>query len=266
MRFVAAIFVFACAGITTLLAQGEIDDQEKVFFRNERTFAATLSTNGYGGNFRYAKRINARRKTTYEIGFNFIKHEKEYKVSYSSSQSLGGRFVFGKTNNLFALRLGIGSQKEVFRKEDKGSISIRYFYNFGPSLGFEKPIYYDVIVSEQDAEGNQVQVQKTMKFESHILAVEQKAPFWHGIEETKIVPGVYGKFGFTFEFGKSDKIFNALEVGVVIDTYIRTIPIMANDYNHFIFPAGYVSYRFGKVINSQFSGRKQNKMDDMLSK
>jgi hypothetical protein len=262
MRTVVAIVVMACGGVTNILAQGEIDDLEKIFFRNERTYAFTLSTNGYGGNFRYAKRIDARRKTTYEIGFNYIKHEKEYKISYSTSQSLGGSFVYGKTNSLFALRLGIGGQKEIFRKEDKGGISIRYFYNFGPSFGLQKPVYYDVIV--QDPNNNNIQVRRRMKYETHIILVERKAPVYVGISETTLVPGVYGKFGFTFEFGKSDRSFNAIEVGIAADAYIREIPIMANDYNHFIFPAGFVTYRFGKIIDSQFSGRKKTKIDELI--
>lgn len=265
MRPYAAIFTLLLSGLFTVVtAQGEVDDQERIFFRNEKTYAATLGTNGFAGNFRFAKRLDARRKTLYEIGFAYIKHEKEYKISYSSSQSLGGSYVFGKTNSLFTLRMGIGFQKELFRKEDKGGISVRYFYNFGPSLGFQKPVYYDVWVNDESSGGNTV-VRRRMKFEPHILAVDRKAPFYVGVSETTLVPGIYGKFGFTFEFSKADEVFNAIEVGIIVDTYIKKVPIMANEHNHFIFPAGYVSYRFGKVINAQFSGRDRNQIDDMLT-
>ncbi len=262
-RLVTAIFLFAI-NVSVIFAQGEIDEQDKVFYRNERTFAATLASNGYAGNYRYAKRIDAFKKTTYELGFAYIKHEKEYKISYSSSPQFGGSFVFGKTNSLFALRAGIGLQKELFRKEDKGGISIRYFYNFGPSIGFEKPVYYDVIVSETDSEGNYIQVRKTMKYEPHVVAIERKAPFYEGLGETKIVPGIYGKFGFTFEFSKKDESFNAIETGIIFDAYLRKINIMANDHNHWFFPAVYISYRFGKVIDAQFINRT-NKVDDILA-
>jgi hypothetical protein len=245
-------------------AQGEIDAQEKIFYRNERTFAATLASNGFAGNFRYSKRIDAFRKTNYEIGFAYLKHEKEYKISYSSSPQLGGSFVFGKTNSLFSLRAGIGFQKELFRKEDKGGISIRYFYTFGPSIGFQKPVYYDVIVSEMDNEGNYVQVRKTMKFESHITAVERKAPFYVGLDEISVVPGIYGKFGFTFEFSKNDRSFNAIEAGIICDAFLRKIPIMANDHNHWFYPAVFISYRFGKVIDAQFKTRP-TKVDELIT-
>ena len=265
MRSLAAILFVYFLTATLLFAQGEINDQEKIFFRNERTFAVTISTNGYGLNYRYAKRLDARRKTLYELGIGQIKHEKEYKISDYNSQSLGGSYVYGKLNSLFYVRLGIGFQKELYRKEDRGGISIRYFYNFGPSLGLQKPVYYDVQVYDFDQNGQPIYVRKRMKYEEHIYTIERKAPFYVGFSELTLVPGVYGKLGFTFEFSKADEVFNAIEVGIIADAYIKKIPIMDNSHNHFIFPGAYVSYRFGKIIDSQFTGRGRGKVDELLS-
>ncbi|MBN2523528.1 MAG: hypothetical protein JXB24_09660 [Bacteroidales bacterium] len=262
MRTVLAILILFFSVILPAFSQGEIDDQEKIFYRNERTFGVVISTNGFGGSYRYAKRLDARKKFIYEIDFHHIKHEKEYRVTFSSNQQFGSSFVFGKKNSLFSLQGGIGLQKELFRKEDKGSISIRYFYSFGLSVGFEKPIYYDVIT--YDSTG--IQHRERMKFEdqTHILYVEKKAPFYVGMEEIKIVPGAYGKFGFTFEFGKSDKLFSAIETGIALNAYIRKISIMANEHNHWIFPAFFLSYRFGKVIDAQFIN-EPSKIDKILT-
>ena len=102
-----------------------------------------------------------------------------------------------------------------------------------------------------------------MKFESHII-IESKAPFYVGLDETTIVPGAYGKIGITFEFGKSDVNFNAIETGLILNAYIKKVPIMANDQNHWLFPGIFLSYRFGKVINAQFKDQS-NKIDNMLS-
>ena len=259
MKKVLTILLLFFSGVTLVFSQGEIDDEEKIFYRNESTFGAVISTNGFGGSYRYAKRLDARKKFIYEIDFHYIKHEKEYKVTFTSSQQLGSSFVYGKKNSLFTLQGGIGMQKEIFRKEDKGSISIRYFYTFGLSLGIEKPIYYDVIVADSNGDP----VRERIKFEAHILYVEKKAPFYIGLEELKIIPGAYGKFGFTFEFGKSDKMFNAIETGVSINAYIRKIDIMANEYNHWIYPAFFLSYRFGKVIDAQFRN-KDSKVEKIL--
>ena len=259
MRKVLVILILFFSAISPVISQGEIDDQEKIFYRNERTFGAVISTNGFGGSYRYAKRLDARKKFIYEIDFHHIKHEKEYRVTFTSGQQFGSSFVYGKKNSLFSLQGGIGMQKEIFRKEDKGSISIRYFYSFGLSIGIEKPIYYDVIVVDSTGDPKRERI----KFEAHVLYVEKKAPFYVGLNEIKIVPGAYGKFGFTFEFGKSDRIFNAIETGIAINAYIREIDIMANEHNHWIFPAFFLSYRFGKIIDAQFIN-KPSKVDKLL--
>ena len=261
MKTVTAILFLIVIISLPLFSQGEIDDEEKIFYRNEKTYAFTLNSNGYGFNFRYARRADAFKKTVYEAGLNVVKHEKEIKISLSNSQQLGNSFVYGKLNSFVTLHCGIGLQKELFRKEDKGGISIRYFYAFGPSIGFTKPVYYIVLT---DTNGDGFYEEHTQKFETHILNIERKAPFYKGFKEISLIPGVYGKIGFTFEFSKSDAAFNAIEAGVVMDAFIKKIPIMANDQNHWIFPAFFVSYRFGKIVDAQFKTRR-NKIDEVLT-
>jgi len=47
--------------ILTLFAQGELSEQSRIFYRNERSIGALLNSNGYGVSGRYAKRINKSR-------------------------------------------------------------------------------------------------------------------------------------------------------------------------------------------------------------
>ena len=92
--------------------QGEIDTQTKIFYRNENTVAGLLTSTGFAINYRYAKRIDAFRKTTYEGELAYIKNPKEVKQSantYPTSRS----FIYGKLNQFYALRGGIGYQKEI---------------------------------------------------------------------------------------------------------------------------------------------------------
>jgi hypothetical protein len=260
MRSVTAILFLAWLIHNYAFSQGEINEEEKIFYRNEKTYGFTLNSDGLSAGFRYAKRIDAFRKTLYEAEFAQIKHQKEIKISFSSTQQIGGSFVYGKLNSLTTLRTGLGFQKELFRKEDKGGISIRYFYTFGLSTGFQKPVYYEV-----DTDSDPLSPAERIKFETHLgYEIERKAPFYVGLNELKVVPGIYGKFGFTFEFSKSDVIFNAIETGIIMDAFMRKIPIMANELNHRFYPAFFVSYRFGKVIDSQFKA-KPGKIDKVLA-
>jgi hypothetical protein len=259
MKTVSAIIFLILCGLLSTYSQGEIDDQEKIFYRNERTFAAIINTNGYGLGFRYAKRLDGFRKSTYELGLFYVKDEAETKISLSSTQQVGTSFVFGKINAFYTLHTGIGYQRELFQKRDRGGISIRYFYNFGPSIGILKPIYYLYYVDS-------VKSNIPKKFElDAITNIEGKAPFFKGMNEIFIIPGAYGKFGFTFEFSKADQIFSAIETGAELNLFVKKVPIMANNTNQFAFFSLFLSYRFGKVIDAKFDSGP-NKIDALINK
>jgi len=240
----AVIIVY---GATSLYAQGELDEQQKVFFRNERSFAILISSDGIGLGYREAKRINFLNKRLVEIDAGTLKHPKEYKISNPYYQNTGS-FVFGKLNSVWYLRGGIGRQHELFNKADLGGIAIRYFYSGGPVIGMYKPIYYNVLypISIYEAE------LKQEKFEVSIHAPEDiysKAPFTKGLSEVKVLPGLYAKGGFNFEYSKEDKVIHAIEVGAQINAFPKRIPIMATTSNKALFFSLFVSYRFGVIID-----------------
>jgi hypothetical protein len=246
-------------------AQGEIDDEDKIFYRNERTFAGFLCSNGYGGNYRYAKRITAFKKTLYEIDLVSIKHPKEVKISTSPSTFTSRSFVYGKLINFYNLRVGIGYQRELYQKFDRGGISIRYFYNAGPALGIKKPIYYNIYVIT--ASGEIVdQVTEKFNINQHVdPSLMSRASFFKGFDELSFTPGIYGKTGITFEFSKYDEIIHAIEAGIILDAFINKISIMAVENNSRFFVSLFLSYRFGKVIDARFKTRK-TEIDEILVK
>ena len=138
-----AMVIFFMAACT--YGQGELDTQKKIFYRNEKSGAILLNSNGYGLSYRYGKWLNDRNKKLYEIEFNHIIHAKEVKFPYYSYYNTSS-FVYGKLNTLFTLRGGPGFQHEIFQKADRGGISIRSIFAGGLSIALYKPVYYDVIV------------------------------------------------------------------------------------------------------------------------
>ncbi len=231
----------------TLFSQGEISEQPRIFYRNEKSLGILVNTNGLGVSGRYANRINARRKTIWELDFVGIKHSKEYR--YSNPYNSNKTFVFGKLNCFFNLRAGYGKQKEMFRKVDKGGISFRRYFSAGPTLGILKPIYYEVLEPTSDPyQYNLV----TEKFVTHLNQqyIYGRASFFKGFDEISVVPGIYGRIGFSFEYSKSDITIHALETGVVLDLFPKKIPIMDTEENNFYFLTLFISYRFGKVVDA----------------
>lgn len=226
-----------------LLAQGELDEQHKIFFRNEKTFAFDLNSNGWGFNYRYGKRIQARDKHLFEGDFNIVKHHKEDKILSQRGVSLK-RFVFGKLHSVFDLKFGYGYQYELFQKADKSSVSVRAFALGGGTLAVMKPIYWDV--ERADGSGRD-----TIQFHNEIQyhLIYGTLPYYYGLKEIKLVPGGFLKAGLMVEFSKLDNNFRAVEAGINLQLYPVKLEIMATETNKRFFPTVYLSYRFGKVVS-----------------
>ena len=247
MKKLLILALVCLSGALKLSAQGELDEQQKAFFRNERSFAILLNTDGLGVSYRAAKRIDFRNKRLLEVEGCTLKHPKEYKISNPYSQA-SGTFVFGKLNTVVYVRGGIGLQHELFKKADLGGIAIRYFYSAGPVIALYKPIYYKVLYPVSVNEF----VTKDEKFDVSIAVpqdIYSKAAFTKGLDETKVLPGLYVKGGFNFEYSKEDKIIHAIEIGAQINAFPKKIPIMAINDNKFIYLSLFVSYRFGVIID-----------------
>ena len=246
-----------------LYAQGEIDFQPKVFYRNEWSVAAMLNSNGFGANYRYGKRIDAANKRLFEVDFAYMKDPKEKKTdSYIITNfSTPKRYVHGKKNLAFDFRFGYGKQHEKYRKHDLGGIAIRYFYNFGPSVALLKPIYYDI--GEPGIDGGVDEFPKPEKYnakwEDKNIYIIGRASFFKGFDEIRPIPGAFGKFGFNFDFGRQDRIVHALETGIIAEGFMKKVDIMDFTYlgseskkiakNQQFFLTIYVSYRFGRIVD-----------------
>ncbi len=244
LLIIAVIFIF---GVVALNAQGELNEQQKVFFRNERSYAVLLNSDGIGLSFRKAKRIDYLNKNILEIEIGTLKHPREYKTSNPYTQSTG-TFVFGKLNSVIYLRGSIGHQHELYKKADLGGIAIRYFYSAGPVLSIYKPIYYRVLYP---VSSNEFEL-KDEKFNVSIALpqdIYSKASFIKGLNETKVLPGVFAKGGFNFEYSKEDKVIHAIEIGAQVNAFPKKIPIMASNDNKTIFFSFFVSYRFGMILD-----------------
>ena len=230
-----------------LSAQGDLAENPRIFYRNERSIGVLINSNGWGVSGRYAKRLNARNKNIWEIDFANIKHPKEIKISNSYYNNRS--FVFGKTNIFVNFRGGWGKQKEMFRKVDRGGISIRRYFSFGPTIGILKPIYYEVY---KTGEGNQYYIEEE-KFDPSIHQgyIYGRASFFKGFDEVSVMPGVYGRFGMSFEYSTSDISIHAIETAVSLDLFPKEMEIMATERNNFYFLTLSVSYRFGKVVDAR---------------
>jgi hypothetical protein len=247
MRNLLITAVFFSLSIIISYGQVELDLQQKAFYRNERTFGILLNTDGYGLSYREGKRIDFRNKRLYEIDLGILKHPREIKLQNPSFPT-GSSFIFGKLNSVFFLRGGMGRQHELFTKEDLGGVAIRYFYSVGPDIIFYKPIYYKVLYLLTST-SYEIREEKFHESIHSVYDIYSKAPFTKGLKETSVVPGIYGKAGFNFEYSREDKVIHAIELGSTLSIFPKKIPIMAANDNKAIFFSLFISYRMGLIID-----------------
>ncbi len=230
-----------------LAAQGDIDPQNRMFWRNERSIGAALNSDGWSFIYRELRQIKPSHRYFLEGSIEGFKHPKEIKLSNYYFQS-PGTFVFGKLNSTWTIGAGAGYQKEIFEKRDLGGVSVSWFGGGGATLLFAKPIYYKIIVLV----GDDYYTIEEQKFDMTIhqpLDIMSKASFFKGFDEIKLYPGLYARGGFSFEYSKNDRLTHAIEVGASLHAFAKTIPIMASEDNRQFFPSIFVSYRIGMVLD-----------------
>jgi hypothetical protein len=247
MRKLLIIFILIVYCIIPVFAQGELNEQQKIFFRNERSFAFLLNSDGYGGSYREAKRIDFLNKRFFEIEAGNLKHPREYRMSNPLYQT-PGTFKYGKINGAIYLRGSIGRQHELYKKADLGGVAVRYFYSGGPTFAFYKPIYYKILYPVSYNEYT-IKEEKLDVINHPPYDIYSKAPWVKGLGETRVIPGLFVKGGINFEYSKEEKVIHAIEAGFTLSGYLREIPIMATEDNNAVLFSLFISYRFGVVID-----------------
>ena len=222
-----------------------------VLYRYEMSGGVLAHSNGFGVNFRKGKHLTGYKKRMLEIELVNMKHPKEHKSFNPSNEAKG--YIFGKQNTLAILRTGIGIQKVITSKQNKGGVELRYLYYGGASIGFLKPVYLEILKENKFNPADIDIVREKYDPQKHNTGnIYGKAPYTKGITEMRLLPGIYGKFGLSFEYGVLDDKIRAIETGVTIDLYYKKVPIMADinpvdgyDPNRQFFLSFYISILYG---------------------
>jgi hypothetical protein len=255
---IVAVALQALFFTNSLHGQGQIDTTgSNIYFKNETTVGLMLNSNGVSLSYRFARRVNLLKKNLLETEFSLVKHPKEESINsplFPSNRS----FVFGKKNNFFTLRIGIGRQVEIYSKADIGSIAIRILTTGGASIGMLKPYYYEKIsVTGPGADEYTITTEKFNENIHNALDVYQRAPFFTGINELSIVPGAYLKTAVSFEYSRESHMLHIIEGGAMIEAFPKKIPIMALTNNNQFFLSIFVSYRFGHIVDPRLKALKK---------
>ena len=240
MKTIYALFLFIAFALpvtaqqTIELGENYYDDVKGIVYDREFTVDIKLHTNGY------ALGVNIARLKTYyltnffNIEFGEIQHPKQFRQSFDFRPSANGKvsraFVFGKQNNFFVLRGGMGQKRYFSEKAKRKGLAIGMSYSGGVSLGLLKPYYLELNYPESST--NDI-ITRSEKFSEEnaavfldITRIFGASSFTRGLSELSVVPGGHGRVAVHFDWGAFDQFVKALEAGVMIDFYFQEVPIM----------------------------------------
>jgi hypothetical protein len=207
-----------------------------------------VHTGGFGVGYRNGKHLTGYKKRMFEFELLSMKHPKEVRTVNRYFENAKS-YIYGKENAMFILRGGIGRQKIINSKPYWGGVELRYFYYGGLSLGMLKPVYLYILHETSVPYEYNLSIERydpDKHFEENIFG---RAPFFQGFNKLKPLPGLYLKTGVNFEFGVYDESVKAIEAGVVVDGYLKEVPIMALKSNNSYLVSLYVSFHFGSRGN-----------------
>ena len=206
---------------------------------------AILHTSGWGLNFRYAEFLTAFSKLAYEIEIVGLKHPKELKI-YSPYEDNVRGYIYGKKNVVTLIRPSIGLQNVFISEQSIKGVSISYYFNLGPSFAIAKPVYLNIIEEAETFSSVNIVTKKYDPEEHTVDNIYGRASYFEGVNEMKLYPGIFAKFGFQFEYANSMDIVKALEAGIAADIYFKEVQIMALTENKAIYLNLYLNLLFGK--------------------
>lgn len=222
-------------------AEGEI------IFDKQTAFGIKLSTDGYGAFLELGRMKTPRRANLYFLELGERKHQKEEKISKGNALGfVGNPFIFGKINNFYFAKLGFGQQTLLGHKGNKNGIAVSAIYGGGFSAGLLKPYYLEI---DDPITGQQKDIRYHDSTEALFLdpgAINGASGFGKGWGEIKFVPGAFARTAVRFDYGRYNEMLSAIEIGLNVEYYTQTMPIVLLNKEKRVFFNAYVALTFGK--------------------
>ncbi len=238
--------------LAVFMLQGRTVAQETIFndgethitYNREVLGGLLINTFGWGLNFQKNFFKTNDKRVNFEIQMNFVKHPKQ-KKSFNPYYRDGKGYHYGKLNSFFVLRGMYGTRNIVAHKIRSKGVEFGYTWGIGPSLGFLKPVYLEIINRDQ----NRLEIEKYDPERHNEDNIYGRAGGLRGFDEVQFKPGVFAKFGLFVEYSNKKTGISGIEAGIALDAYLEKIEIMAQIDNYQFFPILYANIFFGSKFN-----------------
>lgn len=218
---------------------------------HEISFGVRANTNGWSvySDYGKAKTSDPRKADMFynllylQTEFTEKKDPKEQKVKAQTlSDKASSSYIYGKINNFYALKLGVGYRKMLAGKPDPGCVSIHWANTAGFSLGMLKPYYIKLAGGTSEIKYSDI---NKVDFLNQAI-ISGSGGFSKGLSEIVFIPGGHIKSAIHFDFSTNRKNVVGVETGVNAEFYSQPIALLANDKSTSYFVDLFVAFQFGK--------------------
>jgi hypothetical protein len=212
--------------------------------RREHTLGLRLNTDGWMLSYNYGiikKNEGSKNEIDrfydvlyFQLGVGERYHPKEQREFSQSTNSAYRNyflslfstemFKYGKINNFYSARLGVGYKYLIAGKPEAQTVSIHWNTNGGILVGIVKPYYFNTSMDREmkldpDA-GNIGDTLSAFRFTNG-------HGYRKGWGELNFVPGVYLNTGLKFDFSKKKKNVAGIEMGLGMEMYFQKVHQLA---------------------------------------
>lgn len=218
---------------------------------HEISFGFRANTNGWSiySDYGKAKTSDARKADMFynllylQTEFTEKKDPKEQKVKAQTlSDKSSASYIYGKINNFYALKLGLGYRKMLAGKPDPGCVSIHWANTAGFALGMLKPYYIQVAGSTNEIKYSDINQSDFL----NQAIISGAGGFSKGLGEIVFIPGGHIRSALHFDFSANRKNVLGVEAGVNAEFYSQPIGLMANEKTVSSFLDFFVAFQLGK--------------------
>lgn len=248
--FLTGICLIGCLFIGNLSVQAQVVnsvEETGILYSKVKHSGLMLHSNGLGINYRRGKHLTGYSYLLGDFALLTMKHPKETKQVNQFSDNNGG-FIYGKLNSLLVLRTGIGKQKTINQRGDKGGVEVSWGLYGGASWGLAKPVYLSVYKFD-DLNGVTESIEKYNPDKHFPDNIAGRASYFKGFGESKIHPGLYASFLLNFEFGREQQQLRMVETGLAVDAFAKPVPMMAFNTNSNFYFTFFIRLLIGKQWN-----------------
>ncbi len=223
------------------------EDENALIYNKQNAFGIKLNTDGYGVFYEHGKYKSLQLTNLWWLQLDERKDPKEDRITNTTPDGIfqiGNPFVYGKINNFYQFKIGLGQQRLIGGKDVKNGVAVTAIYGGGITAGLLKPYYLNV----NDSVSSSHDVKYSPENEDVFLygPINGGSGFGKGWGEVKFVPGVHARAALRFDYGHYNELLSAIETGVTAQYYSKNIDMIVNQPGKKFFFNAYVALVFGK--------------------